>query len=260
MRARVPGSSANLGPAFDALGLALTLYLEASTQGDGDGPPAPEDHPAVEAYRSAGGQGALFVSSDIPPARGLGYSGAARVAGLLLAGGPDPLGAATLLEGHPDNAAASLLGGVVAVAGGHAVRVPLGLEPGVVAWVPEGHTSTDESRSVLPAVVPFDDAVFNVGRTALLVAALAAGDTAALRTATEDRLHQLQRTASLPDVRAALQGALDAGAWAAWLSGSGPAVVALCDPAAAPALAAALPGSGQTLTLAVDTTGATLTP
>src|SRR4249919_1273769 len=220
MIVRVPASSANLGPGFDTLGLALSLYLElrvengaASAGGDGPagvghGDPTEEGHPGVRAFRQLGGTGPVWIRSRIPVGRGLGFSGSARVAGLVAAlaqrHGPgfQPLDeaeqllhVATALEGHADNIAPSIFGGVVASAGGHAVRVPLPFEPAVVVWVPPSTTSTDQSRAALCPSVPFADAVFNVGRTALLVAALAAGNIHALRTATEDRLHQDQRFA-----------------------------------------------------------------
>ncbi len=265
-RIRVPASSANMGPAFDALGMALTLYLDVSV---GDGEPAPETHPAVRAFRHAGGTGPISVRAGFPGGRGLGYSGAARVAGLLAAhlqsgrglfeSREEVLAQATDLEGHPDNAAASLIGGVVASAGGHSTRVPLAIEPAVVIWVPERETATKESRRRLVSAVPFDDAAFNIARTALLVAALAAGDSAALRVATEDRLHQGTRLARVPDSRAAMRAALDAGAWCAWLSGSGPSVAALADPGDAERIAAALPSPGRAIVLRIDDEGATAT-
>jgi homoserine kinase len=166
---------------------------------------------------------------------------------------------ATALEGHADNIAPSIFGGVVASAGGHAVRVPLPFDPAVVVWVPPSTTSTDQSRAALCPSVPFADAVFNVGRTALLVAALAAGNIHALRTATEDRLHQDQRFARSPGSRVALEAALDAGAWCGWLSGSGPTIATLCAREAAGDLAGALPTEGHTKVLTVDTGGAVLT-
>ena len=167
---------------------------------------------------------------------------------------------ATALEGHADNIAPSIFGGVVASAGGHAVRVPLPFEPAVVVWVPPSTTSTDQSRAALCPSVPFADAVFNVGRTALLVAALAAGNIHALRTATEDRLHQDQRFARSPGSRVALEAALDGGAWCGWLSGSGPTIAAAVRPEAAGDLAAGAPAEGHTKVLTVDTGGAVLTP
>ena len=273
----VPASSANLGPGFDALGLALSLVLEAGTV---DGAPegarvVDEHHPASVAFRLAGGEGQLWVRSPIPMGRGLGFSGAARIAGLVAAhaqradrqgerfsmdaAAAEILAEATSLEGHADNVAASLLGGVVATAGGRAVRIPLAFDPAVVAWVPGSTTSTDESRGRLDGSVDRADAVFNVGRVALLVAALATGDVDALRTATQDRLHQDVRLAHAGPSRRALEAALDAGAWCAWLSGSGPTIAALCAVDQAPAIAATLPGDGHTKLLRIDHDGARVT-
>ena len=146
----------------------------------------------------------------------------------------------------------------MASAGGHAVRVPLPFDPAVVVWVPSSTTSTDQSRAALCLSVPFADAVFNVGRTALLVAALAAGDIHALRTATEDRLHQDQRFAFSPSSRTALEAALEAGAWCGWLSGSGPTIAALCAPEQAEILAAALPADGHAKILSIALDGASI--
>jgi homoserine kinase len=270
---RVPASSANLGPGFDALGLALSLPFDAWAFA-GDEPPAidasivDDQHPVMVAFRYFSGEGRIAVRSAIPPGRGLGYSGAARVAGLLLAAvqhgrsvsdaSADVLAAATKLEGHPDNVAASLLGGVVVAASGRALRVPLAVEPGVVVWIPSTETSTDASRAVLPTQIPFADAVFNVGRTSLLIAALVIGDTAALRDATADRLHQDLRLRDRPASRAALRAALEAGAWCAWLSGSGPSIAALAPVDQAAVIAAALPVDGEVRVLAIDTAGAKL--
>lgn len=270
MFARIPASSANLGPGFDVLGMALSLYAEV---GAGDGERAVDDHhPAAVAFHRAGGEGSVWVRCPIPSGRGLGFSGAVRVGGIVAAHlqqhGPDPerlvaarssmLALATELEGHPDNVAASLYGGVVAAAGGHVARVPMVLDPAMVMWVPSFVTSTDRARHQLPKDVPFADAVFNVGRTALLVAALASGDVEALRGATEDRLHQQVRLADAEPSRLALRAALDAGAWAAWLSGSGPTVAAMCSNVDATRIASALPTDGHTKVLQIDRTGAVL--
>jgi homoserine kinase len=261
---RVPGSSANLGPAFDGLAVALSVYVTARTEG----PPADETHPAVRAFRSGGGEGPLSVAADYPGGRGMGYSGAARVAGLLAAcaqqgrslaeSREEAFLRATELEGHADNAAASVFGGVVAAAGGRAVRVPLGRAPTVVLWVPAAETSTKASRRQLPSAVAFADAVFNISHTALLVAALAAGEVDALRVATADRLHQDHRLVAVPESRAALRAALDAGAWCAWLSGSGPSIAAFADPARARRVASALPAGGRSFVLEIDGEGAVL--
>ncbi len=264
---RVPASSANLGPGFDALGMALSLHAVLGTgralADDAGSRDVDEHHPALIAFRRAGGEGPLRLRCPIPMGRGLGFSGAVRVAGLMAAqaqrGEPvDVLAEATVLERHADNAAASLLGGVVATAGGRAVRVPLGFDPTVVVWVPTTSTSTDDSRKRLPAEVSRSDAVFNVGRTALLVAAFAAGDVDALRTATEDRLHQDTRFAAVPQSRAALDAALEAGAWCGWLSGSGPTVATLCATEAAASIAESMPSDGHTKVLTIDTEGAVI--
>lgn len=283
MHVRAPASSANLGPGFDALGLALALHAEVGVL-DGVAPPprarrADEHHPATVAFRAAGGQGDIWERCPIPSGRGLGFSGAVRVGGAVLAAvqrhGADGwqverdavLDLVTRLEGHADNVAASLVGGMVVTVAGRVVPVPLAVEPAIVVWIPSFSTSTDESRRALRRDVSFDDAVFSTGRAALLVAALATGDVGALREACADRLHQPLRLAAAPACAAALEGALAGGAWGAWLSGSGPTVAAMCAPAEAPAVAAAMldraaavdhPGGAHTKVLAVDHTGATV--
>jgi homoserine kinase len=274
---RVPASSANLGPGFDVLGMALTLH---ATVGPGAAPPgavsADEHHPATVAFRRLGGEGPLWVRSPIPMGRGLGYSGAVRVGGALaalVARRAEParfeppstedlataLEVTTELEGHADNVAASLYGGVVVAAGGHVGRAPLALDPAVVAWVPSVTTSTDRSRAVLPATVDRADAVFNLGRLALLLTALATGEVDALREATADRLHQPMRLAEVPGSAAALAAGLAAGAWCGWLSGSGPTVALLCPLEEATRLAATLPAEGHTKILRIDHQGAVVT-
>lgn len=280
MIVRVPGSSANLGPGFDSLALAVGLYAEAGVVSVAGAPLpdrariADEHHPATIAFRRAGGDGSLWLRTALPAGRGLGYSGAVRIAGLLAAHAQrhgdaptalaercdDLLAIATELEGHGDNVAASLLGGVTAYADGRAVRVPLGFDPALVVWVPSFTTRTDESRTKLADAVPFADAVFNVGHTALLVAALASGDVTSLRVAVADRLHQDVRLRRAEPSREAIDTALAAGAWCAWLSGSGPTVAALCDPADADALVAALPAGGHARIVPIDQAGATITP
>lgn len=259
------------------MGMALSMHAEAGVI-DGDVPPSGQRidqyHPAGVAFRRAGGEGELWVCSPIPVGRGLGFSGAVRVAGVVAAHaqrhGSDPdrlvaelprmLALATELEGHADNVAASLFGGIVATADGRAVRIPLAFDPAVVVWIPSFTTSTDESRTKLGSEVALSDAVFNIGRTALLVAALAAGDTGALRVATQDRLHQDRRLAAAEPSRTALQAALDAGAWCSWLSGSGPTVAAMCPFDDANEVAAKMPDDGHTKVLRIDHEGAVIEP
>lgn len=273
---RVPASSANLGPGFDALGMALSLYFEVGIIGDVGIPEGArgigERHPAHGAFVRSGGRGALWTRSEIPMGRGLGFSGAARVGGVVAAhvqqNGTSPealasareniLALATELEGHPDNVAASLVGGVVVSASGRVVRLPLGLDPTVVVWIPESQTSTRESRTTLGAMVPLVDAVFNIGHVSLLLAALAAGDVSALRVATQDRLHQDVRLVASPGSRVAIDRALAGPSWCAWLSGSGPTVAAMCDHADAQELAASLPPDGMVKILTIDMQGAVI--
>lgn len=273
---RVPASTANLGPGFDALALALSITADVGVVDGDEAPPdgartVDERHLADIAFRRGGGSGAVWVRGAIPMARGLGFSGAMRVGGLALAAvqragnaldleavAPVVLEHAVELEGHADNVAASLRGGLVATAAGRAVRVPLGLAPGVVVWIPQLETSTQRSRHQLPSTVSFGDATFNVGRTALLVAALATGDVEALRWATADRLHQDVRLAAVAPSRQALAAGLDAGAWCGWLSGSGPTIAFLTAPEEVDAVAAALPGDGQVKVVAVADHGVEL--
>jgi homoserine kinase len=273
---RVPASSANLGPGFDALGMALSLYLVVGI----DGQATPLDgarvvdahHPAQVAFVEAGGTGSLWVASKIPMGRGLGFSGAARVAGVVAAHaqreGIDAgkferakrsiLHLTTAMEGHPDNVAASLYGGVTASASGEVVRLPLGIEPAIVAWVPETQTSTEKSRTTIPSQIPLKDVIYNIGHTALVMGALASGDTSVMRTAFTDRLHQDVRLAAAPTSKVALEAALSTSAWAAWLSGSGPTVAVMCDKASAASIAQQLPSDGATHVLEIDALGAVL--
>ncbi|MEP7045772.1 MAG: homoserine kinase [Ilumatobacteraceae bacterium] len=277
MIVRVPASSANLGPGFDTLGMALSLYAEAGVI-EGEVRPGAQQidqyHPATVAFRRAGGEGDLWMCSPIPVGRGLGFSGAVRVAGIvaahaqqhgadpdeMAARSPEMLALASQLEGHADNVAASLFGGIVATADGRAVRIPMAFDPAIVVWIPSYSTSTDESRTKLGSEVPLETAVFNIGRVALLVAALAAGDTEALRSATQDRLHQDRRLAAVEPSKVALDTALEAGAWCSWLSGSGPTVAAMCPFDDADELAANMPDDGHTKVLRIDHGGAVIEP
>jgi len=273
---RVPASSANLGAGFDVLGMALDLHAEA---GVGEPPDergaavVDEHHPARIAFERMGGSGPLWVRCPIPGGRGLGFSGAVRVAGAVAAlVQRDGLGAlddearrAVLaitaeMERHADNVAASLFGGVVITIGSTpditVCRVPLAFNPAVLVWVPgSATTSTDHSRGQLRDQVALADAVHNIACAATFVAACASGDHSLLRAATEDRLHQQQRLAHVPQSAAALQAALEAGVWAAWLSGSGPTIAALCEPSRADEVAAQLPSSGHVKRLRIDHEG-----
>lgn len=269
---RVPGSSANLGAGFDVLGMAVGLHAEVGIgTAPSRGHEADEHHPATVAFRLLGGVGPVWTATDIPMGRGLGYSGAVRVGGAAAAvvqqGGAealhDPeqrhriLAVTTELEHHADNVAASLEGGVVVAAADLVTSVPMAFDPAVVVWIPDRTTtSTDRSRTTLPATVSREDAVFNIGRAAMFVAACATGDETLLRSATEDRLHQAVRLAEVTSSAAAIEIALRSGAWAAWLSGSGPTVAMFCESARAEELAGELPEGGHVKMLRIDHEGA----
>jgi homoserine kinase len=292
---RVPATSANLGPGFDALGLALALYneVEASeadsvgvtVEGEGAGElPAGADNVVARgvrlAYEAAGRpfKGvALRCVNRVPPARGLGSSAAAWVGGLVagnrLAAGSLPpqelLALATRAEGHPDNVAAALHGGLTVscvAADGHvtAVSLPVPEDLTWVVLVPAITASTAGARAVLPAAVPRADAVFNVQRVALLLAGLQARRPDALAAALDDRLHQPYRRALFPWMEAVSDAARRAGALGCVLSGAGPsllAVVAGDGGAVGRAMEATLRAAGvegRARTLAVDTAGATV--
>lgn len=256
---RVPATSANLGPGFDALGVALSLHDELEVRavgspgatvevsGEGAGQvPDDEQHLVVRAVRLALDHvGAsqvglhLVCHNRIPHGRGLGSSAAAVVAGILAARGliSDPealdddtcLALATQMEGHPDNAAPALLGGATVAwsddSGVRAARLLVHPDVLPVAVVPPQHLSTRTARSVLPAQVPHGDAAFEAGRAALLVEALGRRPDLLL-PATEDRLHQEYRRAVMPD-SLALVGALRRQGIAAVVSGAGPTVLVL---------------------------------
>ncbi len=264
MRVRAPGSSANLGPGFDVLGLAVARYVWAMD--DGEGEPCGPDHIARIAYEQAGGVGSIWFDFELEPSRGLGFSAAARAAGALLAylqAGHDIPKAQTAayqvvadIEGHGDNAAPCVFGGTYIIAGEVYHRVDAAMPGNLLFWVPDLQTLTDDSRACLADSVPRADAVFNLGRIALLVAAMYEGRLDLLRQATEDRLHQLPRLASCQMAGTAYQAALDAGAAAAWLSGSGPTIAIVAEDEAIPAITSALGDTGKVLNLAIDEQGA----
>ncbi len=258
---KTPATSANLGPGFDCLGLALDLYdiltLETAPRdghaqvivhGEGrDRLPCNERNLALRAaqrvLRAAGAElhvARLTMKNAIPIGGGLGSSAAAIIGGVVAAnhaaGSPfdayDLLRFALEIENHGDNLAPALHGGVVVVAldNGRPIIAPLPPPPGLRAVVltPDLSISTHQSRATLPRAVPHGDAAFNTARSALLVAALSTGDYKLLGTAMEDRLHQPQRGTAFPLLPAAIAAAREAGAYGAALSGSGPSVLALC--------------------------------
>lgn len=258
IRLRVPATTANLGPGFDALGLALTLYnrvsvetvagrdISVSIRGEGEGR-IPTDGTnrlcaAMKTVYDRLGQPTpgLRVHTEIaiPLARGLGSSATAAVAGLVaanrLCGSPlsdaDLISMATDIEGHPDNAVPCLLGGFTATA--HAdgqvsyVRALPGGPIRAVVAIPAFELETVRARAALPKSVSFQDAVYNVTHTALVTLAFARGDFGVLRTATQDRLHQPYRAPLIPGMERVFDAALSAGALGAAISGAGPTLVA----------------------------------
>lgn len=274
VRIRVPATSANLGPAFDCGGLALTCHdtlefsllergsLEIVVHGEGAGALAcDETHLVARAFRAGCAElgwdaPGLRIEADngIPQGRGMGSSAAAVVAGLLAAwalcpdvdavDGDAVLRLADAMEGHPDNVAACLLGGATLSwadrHGAVAERLEVSDELLPVVLVPETVLATHVARTLLPELVPHGDAAFNAGRAALLVHALTSAPELLL-AATEDRLHQRQRAAAMPASLALIDRLRDAG-HAAVVSGAGPSVLVLTrrhpdDPAGDPAQA-----------------------
>jgi homoserine kinase len=273
MTVRVPATSANLGPGFDVMGLALSLYTEVGIVGVDDmldgGREADDTHPAQVAFIRAGGNGRVWVRNAIPMGRGMGFSGAVRIGGAVAAevqqqgaswsiNSSHALAIGTELEGHADNVAPSLHGGVVITSENIVVQVPVALDAVFVMWVPDFTTSTNESRGKIGPNIALTDAVFNISRTAMFVTALQTGNVSLLREATRDRIHQDIRLGASPACKAALDAGLAAGAWCGWLSGSGPTVALMCDPAEAARIAQSLPTDGHAKILTIDTVGATV--
>lgn len=239
---RVPASSANLGPGFDVLAAALALHLELEVQETGSfavhtdlDVPLDNTNLVVRAFERLHPADAFAfgISSRIPLVGGLGSSAAAVVAGLLAADhlfelDADVLGLAAELEGHPDNVAAALEGGIVISDGTttHRFEPPLGLE--AVLVVPAEPVSTAAARAALPATVPLADAVFNVSRVATLILGLAQGDFDLIAAGLEDRLHQPARSSLYPRSAQLLDRAPALGALGATISGAGPSVLVWC--------------------------------
>lgn len=263
MRVRAPGSSANLGPGFDVLGLAVARYVWASDAGEGE--PCWPEHIARIAYEQAGGTGQIWFSFELEPSRGLGFSAAARAAGAYLAyrqagRQPGPAQEAAYrvvaeIEGHGDNAAPAAFGGVHVIAGDVQHRLSATMPGTLLFWVPDFETLTDDSRAELASTVDRADAVHNLGRIGLLMAALYEDRIDLLGPATADRLHQPQRLAACPAVARARQIALDEGAVAVWLSGSGPTLAIVVEGDAHQRVAEALADTGKVLELPLDEQG-----
>ncbi len=258
--ARIPASTTNLGPGFDVLGLALQLYStitlditgnssEVVVSGiDEDKIPSSTDHIAFQAveliYQRSGipipNGLKLTIANGIPAIRGLGGSGTAILGGLLTANvicgnkftPSEILNFASVIEGHPDNVAASLYGGLVISVQEkeHIHTIQLKCDPNlnVVLAIPDFTLSTKKARNVLPKTVDFADAIYNISRSSLLVASIATGKLDMLSVAMNDKIHQPYRSSLIPGFDDVVEAATSAGALSIALSGAGPTIAAYC--------------------------------
>jgi homoserine kinase len=257
IKIRIPATSANLGAGFDALGLALTYYnyveMEESDRveiSSADGVEVPTDESnlvytsAKDLFEVCGKNlnGLKLVQTNtIPMARGLGSSSACIVAGLVgantLLGNPlttdDLVDLAAQIEGHPDNTAPALLGGIVtAVFDGrkvHWVKQEVFTKLKFVALIPDFELKTEKARACLPTEVSHKDAVYNLSRAALFSASLLTGKFENLHTAVHDKLHQPYRMGLIPNCREVFDIAYNHGAYGVFISGAGPTVMAIVD-------------------------------
>lgn len=261
VKVKVPATTANCGPGFDSIGIACTFYnelevtqldtdtIELEVTGEGEGSiPATRDNIVIQAmdkvfhrvgYECKGVR--LKMHNRIPLARGLGSSAAAIVGGLFaaneLSGGNltrhDLFEMATEMEGHPDNVAPAIFGGIT-------VSMMEGKNPSYIRFmppkplylivaIPEFHLATQKARSVLPKQVPHEDAVFNLSRTAMLITALAHGQYNFLSQALQDRLHQPYRQPLIKGMVDVVINAQEAGAYGCVISGAGPSLIAFAD-------------------------------
>ena len=296
---RAPATSANLGPGYDCLSLALDVanIVEAwpAAPGDngvtvevvGEGAAHLPTDAGNEVYRALSVVYArhgtpppalrLRCHNLIPPSRGLGSSSAARASGLMLGNRllGEPYNLEQLfeigaqMEGHPDNIAACLFGGVqVCVTGRNGlehIQVPVAFPLATTIYIPDFPMDTHAARGLLPTQVSIETAVYNISRSSLFVAALAAGRTELLRSATEDAIHQPPRSTIFPALPVLIEAALEAGAYGAFLSGAGSSVMALAGPSDTERVGAAMEAAargtgvpGRVLQVGISTAGATV--
>jgi len=250
---RVPATSGNVGPGFDCLGVALTLYnsfrftladeVLISAEGVGAERIAKNRHNlAYQSFERCWQYlqqppmpVAIHINTQVPPSRGLGSSATAIAGGVYaanaLAGSPlspkELVAIATQIEGHPDNVAPALLGGCRLIAGQEICEVVWHDSLAVVVVIPEFELSTAKARQVLPAQISMADAIFNCAHLGLLTQALATGNGAWLREALQDKLHQPYRTPLIPAYLSVRTAALQAGAYGLVISGAGPTLLAI---------------------------------
>ena len=257
LKIKIPATSANLGPGFDALGLALNMYNEVHMQEIEGCDIASLDDPVIP----TGKDNMIYVNAkhlynlcgrpfygmkirqinNIPMTRGLGSSSACIIGGLLganaLLGNPlqrqDILTLAADMEGHPDNIAPALLGGLVTSVMEDnkvwSISVPVSDNMRFAALIPDFEMSTEQARKILPHSVTRREAVFNLSRTALMTAALFSGELDCLKIAVDDKLHQPKRLELIPGGKDAMEICYELGAYGVYLSGAGPTIMAIID-------------------------------
>ena len=235
IRVRVPATSANLGPGFDSLGIALSIYNE--------------DNIIFMAMKKVfnkynfkfKGLKIKIIKQDIPISRGLGSSSSCIVAGLIGAFAlmnkelekEEVFKLAIDIEGHPDNVCPAIFGGLVStvMANGETLYNKIEIKNGVkfIALIPNFKLSTEKARAILPSEVSFKDSVYNIGRAALLISCFMNGNYKLLREATKDRLHQQYRSKLIEGFDEVYEKALNIGAYGCFLSGAGPTIMAIID-------------------------------
>ncbi len=261
IRVQIPASTTNLGPGFDCLGLALKLYnvveieeikedkVIIEIEGEGkDEIPRNKKNIIFSAIKSVFDKAEEKFSrvrireiNHIPMGKGLGSSAATRLGGIVSASNflrinlsqEEILNLATQLEGHPDNAAASLLGGLVMVIpekeNFHWIKINLSHKFKIVIALPEIKVSTEKAREILPQNFSLEDIVFNLSRMGALIYSLTKGKWEYLSLATEDKLHQPYREILIPGMKEVMESALSSGAKGVFLSGAGSGIVALTE-------------------------------
>lgn len=237
---RVPATTANLGPGFDAFGLALNLYNYIAVEPGHPETPDAFSSEIIAAYHTSRKLPSkpyrLIVRGHVPRSRGLGSSATVRL-GMLAALDkvhrrtldlPWLIETATTLEGHPDNITAAVLGGFVVCAGMKPARTEVSNRLKLVAAIPKLEASTRAARSLLPSKVSFQDAVANLRNASRITAAFFEKKYEEARGVFSDRLHQPYRATLVPGLKDAIRSAEKAGAIGAFLSGAGPTVMAIC--------------------------------